>query len=83
MPGVKNVLTGLLFILISLAIIFGNAILSGQYSHADTSWTHGYKPCVTETDQGPCYWDATKVSLHSNGKGRSFVVTPDQRVIYR
>ena len=44
------------------------------------SWTRGYKPCKTEDSKGPCYWDARK---HGNGKGRSFTVTKDGRVIYR
>jgi hypothetical protein len=46
---------------------------------ASHGWTHGYTACITEDSPGPCYWDAAK---RGNGSGRSFLVNPDQKVIY-
>lgn len=36
-------------------------------------------PCPTEDSPGLCVWDAEH---QGNGKGRSFLVTEDDRVIY-
>lgn len=36
-------------------------------------------PCATEDSPGPCVWDAEH---QGNGRGRSFLVTEDNRVIY-
>lgn len=39
-----------------------------------------YPPCITEDAPGPCYWDAPN---RGNGIGQSFIITPNQTVIYR
>lgn len=56
-------------------------------------WTHGYPPCATEDSYGPCYWDASGkgayvtladgTTVRRTKPARSFVVTPNQEVIYR
>lgn len=38
-----------------------------------------YAACITEDSAGPCIWNANE---SGNGRGRSFVVTADQEVIY-
>lgn len=37
------------------------------------------RPCWTEDDPGPCYWNA---AYRGNGIGRSFVVQDDGRIAY-
>ncbi len=43
----------------------------GQHAH--------YTYCEYEDSPGPCYWDA---GSYGNGRGDSFYVTKDQRVVY-
>jgi len=62
-------------------IVLAITCVCGTLATVPTShgWTHSYTACITEDSSGPCYWDATQ---HGNGLGHSFLVTPDQKVIY-
>lgn len=64
--------------LATVAWLVACGIIAGQ-SGSD-QLTRDYPPCVTEDSPGPCYWDAP---TRGNGIGQSFIVTPDQTVIYR
>jgi hypothetical protein len=70
-------LTRILLVLVSLVIMAADT--NHKTSHAAT-WHTGYKPCVTEDSDGPCYWDA---SVRGNHEGRSFTVTKTQKVVYQ
>jgi hypothetical protein len=39
----------------------------------------GVRPCAAEDSAGPCVWDARH---RGNGRGRSFMVLPGERVAY-
>jgi len=61
--GRFTVLAALVF---TLAFLFGASL---ELATTSASAGTGLRPCVTEDDPGPCYWDATTMG---NGRGRSF-----------
>jgi len=61
--GRFTVLAALVF---TLAFLFGASL---ELATTSASAGTGLRPCVTEDDPGPCYWDAMTMG---NGRGRSF-----------
>jgi hypothetical protein len=53
--------------------------VAGILATDDTHPARTFAPCVTEDAPGPCHWDA---DTRGNGHGISYVVTPDQALIY-
>lgn len=61
--------------LASLAWLVGCGIVATDDTHPAPT----FAPCVTEDAPGPCYWNA---DTRGNGHGHSFIVMPDQTLIY-